>query len=298
MDLKKFGANAEIPSLANLETFDSEILSKVYERISWSEMRHIEKYFLNGLIRKLKPKKLLEVGVSAGASSCIMLNAIHDAYPNAKLYSVDLHDNVYYQQDKEVGYVVKENFPEYLDNWILFAGQDISGRIEQIGEGIDFCFIDTGHIHPIETLNFLCVLPFIKKGSWVVIHDVELQMERIDAVGAKYLYNIVTSENKIRSTPEDIYKHFSNIGAFQLTDDTYKYIYEVFYSLTIPWRYFDDRWHMLQPERIEEISAIIEKYYSKEMYECYLHALEFQYDMQKRQLLLPLEVELEQYKKG
>ena len=43
-----------------------------------NEMSYLERCFLNGIIRQTKPKKILELGVSAGGSSAIILNAIKD----------------------------------------------------------------------------------------------------------------------------------------------------------------------------------------------------------------------------
>ena len=46
--------------------------------------------FICGLIRKHKPKKILEVGVFHGASSVVYLQAIKTLKLDAKLYSVDI----------------------------------------------------------------------------------------------------------------------------------------------------------------------------------------------------------------
>ena len=40
------------------------------------------------MVRKFKPKKLVEIGVSGGGTAALMLNAIKDI-PDAKLYSID-----------------------------------------------------------------------------------------------------------------------------------------------------------------------------------------------------------------
>ena len=60
-----------------------------------SEMSYKQRALLNGIIRKSKPKKILEVGVSAGGSSAIILNAIKDMN-NSFLYSID-YANMYYR---------------------------------------------------------------------------------------------------------------------------------------------------------------------------------------------------------
>ena len=56
----------------------------------WSNQRE----FLNGVVRKFKPKKIVEIGVSKGGGSCIILNAIQDI-KNAHLYSIDLSNGTY-----------------------------------------------------------------------------------------------------------------------------------------------------------------------------------------------------------
>ena len=44
-----------------------------------------QKEFLNGIIRKFKPKKIVEVGARFGGSAIVMLNAIED-FKDSKLY--------------------------------------------------------------------------------------------------------------------------------------------------------------------------------------------------------------------
>ena len=55
-----------------------------------------ELYFINGLIRKYKPKKIIEIGVCTGATSATILNAIKDI-EESKLYSVDLEKKIIYK---------------------------------------------------------------------------------------------------------------------------------------------------------------------------------------------------------
>ena len=57
-------------------------------------MKEFEQKFINGIIRKIKPQKILEVGVSAGGSTSIILNAIKDI-DGAKLYSIEVLDYWY-----------------------------------------------------------------------------------------------------------------------------------------------------------------------------------------------------------
>lgn len=65
------------------EQFQSEILDEIEDilstptpRGSISEMSYKERCFLNGIIRQSKPKKILELGVSAGGSSASFLTQL------------------------------------------------------------------------------------------------------------------------------------------------------------------------------------------------------------------------------
>lgn len=50
------------------------ILDLLSERCS--EMTRDQRAFLGGLIKEKKPKKIVEVGVAAGATTCIILNCL------------------------------------------------------------------------------------------------------------------------------------------------------------------------------------------------------------------------------
>ncbi|MDR2427433.1 MAG: hypothetical protein LBD19_00585 [Endomicrobium sp.] len=68
------------------ETQHLNTLNNAFTQIS--EMTQYEREYLNALILRNKPKKLLEIGVSAGCSSIVILNAIKDVQ-SSKLYSID-----------------------------------------------------------------------------------------------------------------------------------------------------------------------------------------------------------------
>ena len=74
-----------------------------------------QREFLNGVIRKFKPSKLLEVGVYRGGSSIIILNAINDI-KDSKLYSIDINEKRY------IGECVNKYFPDLKKNWKLYNG--------------------------------------------------------------------------------------------------------------------------------------------------------------------------------
>ena len=77
-----------------LDKYETKIYNNIKKRLlnskcSW--MWDNQREFLNGVIRKFRPKKVLEIGPWAGGSSIIILNALKDIR-GSKLYSVDLYN--------------------------------------------------------------------------------------------------------------------------------------------------------------------------------------------------------------
>ena len=70
--------------------YENEIITeKMQKKADWV-LSYEQAAFINGIIRKKKPKNCLEVGVAKGGSSILILNAIKDI-PNSKLVSFDLY---------------------------------------------------------------------------------------------------------------------------------------------------------------------------------------------------------------
>jgi predicted O-methyltransferase YrrM len=111
------------------------------------------------LVRKFKPRKKLEVGVAEGGSSIIILYA-NQNIKNSHLYSIDISPH------EKIGFCVKNIFPELLKRWSLFKGNVAAKFIEEIGGGIDMVFIDSSHYEAGEILDFLIILPFLKKEQY------------------------------------------------------------------------------------------------------------------------------------
>lgn len=255
--------------MIHYEDYERERLDPIYDTVApYSEMSRNERYFLNGIIRSTKPKKILEVGVANGGGTAIILNAIKDI-DGAELYSVDYTEKSYRYPDKPSGFLVEEKFPQLMDKWHVFRGGDVSCFIEEIGGDIDLLMLDTVHTHPWETLNFLCVLPFMKRDSWCVLHDISLFVKHLHALACRYLFGHVVSEEKISPVPDDENMP-SNMGAFRISDNTMKYVGNLFGSLLIPWG------TEVSTKDYAGMKKIIERYYSPEQYKSLCDAFQFQ----------------------
>ncbi len=241
-------------TLENIDIFmpsdtENAILEKLQDRstyINASEMSVEEHQFLNGLIVQNKPKKLLELGVSAGGSSIIMLNAINDM-PDAKLYSIEYLPYWYKNKNKKVGFAV-DSYPHLKNQWELFTGGLALNFMDKIGDEIDFCLIDTMHTNPGEILDFLMVLPYLKEGAIVVFHDTNLQTAGkmfqwhltnnllMSSIAGKKILQGNFNEKSICTGIT-----FPNIGAIKINDDTRRNLYNLFNLLTIKWYYLSDK---------------------------------------------------------
>jgi len=131
----------------------------------WDNQRE----FLNGVVRRFRPKKIVEIGVDKGCSSAIILNAIQDL-DNSHLYSIDL------SKKNIIGKCVKNLFPNLLTKWTLYKGNIAVKFMEKIGKGIDMVLIDSAHFEPGEILDFIIVLPFLSEEAIIVIHDIANQI--------------------------------------------------------------------------------------------------------------------------
>ena len=190
-----------------------------------------EREFLNGIVRKFHPKKILEIGVNRGGSSVIILNAIKNM-TNSKLFSIDFISN------KNIGACVRDYFPELSKKWELFTGNLASEFIQKIGNNIDLVFIDTIHLEPGEILDFLIILPFLKENAIVIFHDIAIQLlspkERNE--WAPYIIFNGIRGKKIYPSGKRILTH--NIGAIILESNQKKYYHDYFRLLGGQWQYF------------------------------------------------------------
>jgi hypothetical protein len=98
-----------------LERTDLNVLRLVENKTKfYIELTQEEQKFFYGLIRTIKPRKSVEIGVYKGGSSALILNGIKDL-KGAKLFSIDKSNYCYRERSKKTGYIVKEKFPELMD---------------------------------------------------------------------------------------------------------------------------------------------------------------------------------------
>lgn len=249
-NIKKIG-NSEY--FLDLDKYDINIFNNINNKDlnRCSRMWGNQKEFLNGVVRKFKPKKVLEIGVAEGGSSIIILNAIKDI-EDSHLFSIDL---IKYNM---IGYCVKNIF-QYLSNkWSLFTGNIPAKFMKKIGNNIDMVFIDTAHLEPGEILDFLMVLPILKEEAIAIFHDIGNQITKCGRKNTRRNWAPYKIFNIIRGTkfyPSGNNILTKDIGAIKLDKNQYKYFHDYFRTLGGQWDYFPEEAH------IKILRKFIKRYY-------------------------------------
>lgn len=133
-------------------------------------------------------------------------------------------------------------------------------------------------MHPVESLNFLCVLPYLSDDAVVVFHDLALYMRYSDRFGD---FPVISLANKLaydtivgaKLEPEDKeYLNYSNdvpsIGAIQISDATRKYIDNIFDMLYFPWAGFS-----FVVDYIFDVANLVKRHYSERLYKKLCNAI-------------------------
>lgn len=235
-----------------------------------------ERLFISGLIQYYEPEKILEVGVAGGGGSANILNTILDM--DASLTSIDIVEVFDHPLNGpvRVGAFVHQEFPRLPEGkWQLLTGKDSSERMEELDTVFDFLVLDTAHVHPVETFNFLSILPYLREDAIVILHDISIYMnvldrtKNVDCFATRLLMSTVCAEKLLPDFTG--VGGFTNIVAFQISSDTKKYLRNVFDSLMLPWEWFPDV-SFLFP-----VGKFVERHYSEDLRKIFWKAAELNF---------------------
>lgn len=194
--------------------------------------------FLSGLIKLIRPQKIVEVGVAEGGTTRMIVKTLDEIKCKSRMFSIDLFEDFW---GRKTGYSFQEkDKSKYVDHTFLL-GKYLVDCIEEIGNGIDLLILDTTHKMPGENIDFLCALPYLSKDAFVVLHDVGLSniyAEKTDrivqsclVISTKMLFSAVTAKKFYNFDDSNI----ENIGAFQINEDTFKHATDLFFALSFIW---------------------------------------------------------------
>jgi len=209
------------------------------------EMSEFESAFLCGLLRRYRPKKIVEIGIAAGGTTAIILNCIKSLKMKCIMYSIDASEKFYRNHAKMSGYIATE----YLSkaNWDIsevkhkfILGKTLPNVIDELGDDIDFVILDTMHILPGEILDFLTLMPRLTSSAVICLHDISLnQLTEPKNIATNVLYSNVVARKILNFLPK-VNRYgasYPNIGAFQIIDNTRDHVQNLFLSLLLNWSY-------------------------------------------------------------
>ena len=160
-----------------------------------------------------------------------------------------------------------DNYQYLKSKWELFTGALTLKFIEQIGDGIDFCLIDTAHVNPGEILDILMILPFLEDNAIIVFHDTALHthycLDKKISLGERAITNnLLMSSVTGRKYLQGNYiitgeKYFPNIGGIKINKNAKENVFEIFNLLMIKWTYLPTE------EQEKDIISFLSKYYDR-----------------------------------
>ena len=253
-----------------------KILPKLISCPPEPEMSEFDSAFLCGALKTFRPKKILEVGVAGGATTAIILQTLENLGEPYEMHSVDVWEK-FFDNARPMGFMAmfaKEKiFGELRGTHEFHLGKILPQVIDEIGGGIDLVVLDTMHILPGEALDFIAVLPYLKSGSVVILHDVALNQvpnrsyENGESHATGVLFSAVTAEKFLNFNEQPLFR-YPNIGAFKVSERTVEHIDNVFLSLILRWKY-------LPPEKeIVAYRRLYRRFYPAALCEIFQEAID------------------------
>lgn len=239
------------------------------------EMSEFDSAFLCGLIKAERPKKIVEIGIAAGATTAIIIECLEEMDIDYEMYSVDFSEK-YYRNigDISSGFIAKTLMEQkrMKGKHHFLLGGCVYQYLDQIGSDIDFLILDTMHTLPGELLDFIVLFRHLSPNAIVCLHDVSLnnRVRGFSYMNAtNILFHSIVGEKIINYIPENKVEKvdYPNIGAFRINKDTECYIENVFQALTMSW-YYMPNW-----KDIKGYGEHIKKDYSNDIFHIWENAV-------------------------
>lgn len=134
--------------------------------------------FLHAFVSLSPGDHAVEIGTLSGFSSAVIADALGgrgQSSSSVLVDTIDINDFCINDPDRRVGYAIPQIAPELPSRVRIHAGKDarVLPEIARPNE-FDVAFIDGDHQHPRPLLDLLRVAPFVRRGGWVVLHDIAL----------------------------------------------------------------------------------------------------------------------------
>ncbi len=137
--------------------------------------------FLSAVVGANGSKRGMEIGTASGLSAAVITAALARGFeergetlPPVLLDTIDRKARCLFDETRPTGYMVREIVPELAPRVRFHTGEDARIAKNLAGpQELDFAFIDGNHQHPWPLMDALCLLPLMRPGAWIVMHDIE-----------------------------------------------------------------------------------------------------------------------------
>ena len=121
---------------------------------------------------------MVEIGTLTGFSAAIIAATLRRQSGEDSARRVDTIDNLakcLIDDTRPTGFEIAESFPELASMIHLHVPHD-STVVSELAEPdeLEIVFVDANHQHPLPLLDLLRLAPFIRRGGWAVLHDIQL----------------------------------------------------------------------------------------------------------------------------
>ena len=134
--------------------------------------------FMTAFVSIIRPRRMIEIGTGSGFSSALLACAIDPRRTDSCTPCVDTLDaHATYFGDRElpVGFEVPRLISEFPRAVRIHAPRE-SDYIQNLAfpNELDMAFIDANHQHPCPLLDLLRLVPYVRSGGWILLHDIRL----------------------------------------------------------------------------------------------------------------------------
>ncbi len=233
---------------ATAETFFALLPQWAKREVSTSVKRFA---FFMGLLDKIRPTAMAEVGVSAGTLSACLLYKATRLNPDVRLFGIDFGDHLYYDDSIPIAAAIMESFPDLLDNFSLHTGKTALDADEVIDQPLDFVYVDANHLHPWASIDCLCLVPHLRPDAVIGFHDTALHPCRAMA-------GVLTSTSLELESLQETEMDYHGTTVCRYDGDTEKLLTNLLASFGLPWATaLDDR-------TVGGIEAMVERHFGSQ----------------------------------
>jgi len=167
-------------------------------------------FFLTALVSILAPRRVIEIGTLTGFSTAIIAAAIYRQHgaglppgrDGVTVETIDSHTHCSIDQTRPIGFEIPDLIPDLVSTVRVHTGRE-SDLVHEIASPGEFglAFIDADHRHPWPLLDVLRLAPYLERGGWILLHDIQLgtygqaerdagkQLEGGTPYGAEWLFD-------------------------------------------------------------------------------------------------------------